>query len=160
MAILIPERAIIEQQRVSPTQGEIALINFLESILNDEYEIYYQPYLNGKNPDIILMRKGGGVLIIEVKDWNLSHYYIDDYGDWRLRENNAYIISPFHQVELYKKKLQDMNYRFLYENIFDKNVYGVIRTAVYFHCENRENVLRFIDKKMFLSILKLLEKII
>ena len=27
MAILIPERAIIEQQRVSPTQGEIALIN-------------------------------------------------------------------------------------------------------------------------------------
>lgn len=147
MAILIPERAIIEQQRVSPTQGEIALINFLESILNDEYEIYYQPYLNGKNPDIILMRKGGGVLIIEVKDWNLSHYYIDDYGDWRLRENNAYIISPFHQVELYKKKLQDMNYRFLYENIFDKNVYGVIRTAVYFHCENRENVFRFIDKK-------------
>ena len=92
MAILIPERNVIEQQKVSPTSGEITLINFLETTLNDEYEIYYQPYLNGKNPDVILIRKGGGVLIIEVKDWNLTHYYIDNSGDWRLRENNAYII--------------------------------------------------------------------
>lgn len=81
MAILIPERSVIEQQKVSPTGGEIILISFLETTLNDEYEIYYQPYLNGKNPDIILMRKGGGVLIIEVKDWNLAHYYIDNFGD-------------------------------------------------------------------------------
>lgn len=148
MAILIPERAIIEQQRVSPTSGEITLINFLESILNDEYEIYYQPYLNGKNPDIILMRKGGGVLIIEVKDWNLAHYYIDNSGNWRLRENDAYITSPFHQVEIYKNKLQNMNYRFLYENFFNQNIYGVIRTAVYFHCESRENVLSFVNNNI------------
>ncbi|WP_314350492.1 NERD domain-containing protein [Campylobacter showae] len=143
MAILIPERKIIEQQKVLPTNGEMAILNFLEITLNDEYEIYYQPYLNGKNPDIVLMRKGGGVLIIEVKDWNLAHYYIDSSGSWRLRENNAYITSPFHQVEIYKNKLQDMNYRFLYEKFLDKNIYGVIRTAVYFHCERREGVLRF-----------------
>ncbi|MGP1534258.1 MAG: NERD domain-containing protein [Campylobacter sp.] len=144
MAILIPERKIIEQQKVLPTNGEMAILNFLEITLNDEYEIYYQPYLNGKNPDIVLMRKGGGVLIIEVKDWNLTHYYIDNSGDWRLRENNAYITSPFHQVEIYKNKLQNMNYRFLYENFFNKNIYGVIRTAVYFHCESRESVLCFL----------------
>ncbi len=148
MAILIPERSVIEQQKVSPTSGEITLISFLETTLNDEYEIYYQPYLNGKNPDIILMRKGGGVLIIEVKDWNLAHYYIDNFGDWRLRENNAYITSPFLQVEIYKNKLQNMNYRFLYENFFNKNIYGVIRTAVYFHCESRGNVLRFVNNNI------------
>ena len=95
MAILIPERKIIEQQKDLPTNGEMAILNFLEITLNDEYAIYYQPYLNGKNPDIVLMRKGGGVLIIEVKDWNLTHYYIDNSGDWRLRENNAYITSHF-----------------------------------------------------------------
>ena len=130
MAILIPERNVIEQQKVSPTSGEITLINFLETTLNDEYEIYYQPYLNGKNPDVILIRKGGGVLIIEVKDWNLAHYYIDNFGDWRLKENGAYITSPFHQVEIYKNKLQNMNYRFLYENFFNKNIYGVIRLSL------------------------------
>ncbi|ACE61499.1 NERD domain-containing protein [Actinobacillus pleuropneumoniae] len=144
MAILIPERKIIEQQKVSPTAGEMALINFLEYTLNDEYEIYYQPYLNGKNPDIILMRKGGGVLIIEVKDWNLVHYYIDKDGKWRLKDNNAFIPSPFDQVQIYKEKLHNLSYRFLYENMLNKNVYGVIRMAVYFHNENREQVQRFI----------------
>lgn len=144
MAILIPERKIIEQQKVSPTAGEIALINFLEYTLNDEYEIYYQPYLNGKNPDIILMRKGGGVLIIEVKDWNLVHYYIDKDGKWRLKENNAFIPSPFDQVEIYKEKLQNLSYRFLYENMLNKDIYGVIKTAVYFHRETREQVYNFI----------------
>lgn len=144
MAILIPERKIIEQQKVSPTEGEMALINFLESTLNDEYEIYYQPYLNGKNPDVILMRKGGGVLIIEVKDWNLVHYYIDKDGKWRLKDNNAFIPSPFDQVEIYKEKLQNLNYRFLYENMLNTKVYGVIRTAVYFYNETREKVQNFI----------------
>lgn len=144
MAILIPERKIIEQQKVSPTEGEMALINFLESTLNDEYEIYYQPYLNGKNPDVILMRKGGGVLIIEVKDWNLVHYYIDKDGKWRLKDNNAFIPSPFDQVEIYKEKLQNLNYRFLYENMLNTKVYGVIRTAVYFYNETREQVQNFI----------------
>lgn len=149
MAILIPERKIIEEQKVSPTNGEISLINFLESILDDEYEIYYQPYLNGKNPDIILMRKGGGVLIIEVKDWYLNHYYIDSNGYWKLKENNSYIFSPFDQVDIYKKKLYELNYRFLYENIFNKNIYGVVRTAVYFHNETRKSVLKFMSGKKY-----------
>lgn len=143
MAILIPERNIIEQQKVSPTEGEMTLINFLESTLDNEYEIYYQPYLNGKNPDIVLMRKGGGVLIIEVKDWNLMHYYIDNYGAWRLKNDNTFIISPFNQVNIYKEKLQNLNYRFLYENMLNKDIYGIIRTSVYFHNATKEQVVRF-----------------
>ena len=156
MAILIPERKIIERQKVSPTDGEMALMNFLEYSLSDEYEIYYQPYLNGKNPDIILMRKGGGVLIIEVKDWNLFHYYIDEDGNWRLRENNAFISCPFAQVDIYKEKLRKLNYRFIYENKINKNVYGVIRTAVYFHCETKKNVENFIKKGNVNSYVKII----
>ncbi|WP_218118032.1 nuclease-related domain-containing protein [Pelistega sp. MC2] len=89
---LFQQKKIIEEHKVPPTNGERALINFLEFTLNDEYEIYYQPYLNGKNPDIVLMRKGGGVLIIEVKDWNLCHYYIDESGNW--------VISPQNRSDL------------------------------------------------------------
>lgn len=147
MAILIPERKIINQQKVPPTEGEITLIDFLEYSLNDEYEIYYQPYLNGKNPDIVLMRKGGGILIIEVKDWNLLHYYIDKNNNWRLKKNNIFIPCPFTQVEIYKDKLRKLNYRFMYENMTNKNVYGVIRTAVYFHRETKRNVEKFIQGK-------------
>lgn len=160
MAILIPERNVIEQQKVSPTSGEMALINFLEATLDDEYEVYYQPFLNGKNPDVVLMRKGGGVLIIEVKDWSLANYDIDDGGNWRLRKNHSYVTSPFLQVELYKKKLQDMNYRFLYETFQTKKVYGTIKTAVYFHCESRNNVLKFIEKIILANISISLEEIV
>ena len=143
MAILIPSRQIINRQRIAPTHGENTLLNFLETSLNDEYEIYYQPYLNGKNPDIVLIRKGGGVLIIEVKDWHLIHYYIDGQGEWRLKENNAYIVSPFHQVDIYKDKMQKLNYRFIYENIRDTNVYGVIKNAVYFHNATHDEIYHF-----------------
>ncbi|MCP2041918.1 hypothetical protein L1281_002536 [Neisseria sp. HSC-16F19] len=145
MAVLIPSREIINKQRVAPTQGENTLLDFLQKSLNDEYEIYYQPFLNGQNPDIVLMRKGGGVLIFEVKDWNLEHYYIDQHGDWRLRKNNNYIPSPFNQVDAYKKKMQQLNYRFMYENIINKNVYGVIKTAVYFHNTTHNEILSFIE---------------
>lgn len=149
MAIIIPSREIINKQRVVPTQGENTLLDFLELSLNNEYEIYYQPYLNGKNPDIVLMRKGGGVLIIEVKDWNLTHYYIDENGKWRLKENNAYIPSPFTQVDMYKDKMQKLNYRFVHENILNKNVYGVIRTAIYFHNAKQDEILSFINNQNY-----------
>ncbi|WP_228550037.1 NERD domain-containing protein [Rodentibacter haemolyticus] len=153
MAILIPEQSIIDKQKVSPTPGEQYLINFLVTNLNDEYEIYYQPYLNGKNPDVILMRRGGGILIIEVKDWSLSNYYIDGEGDWRLLKNDAYIQSPLAQVEGYKDKIYNLSYRFLYENMINRDVYGVIRTAVYFHNENREYISKFISNENYIKLI-------
>lgn len=143
MAILIPNQNIINSQTIPPTQGEQHLINFLMENLNDEYEIYYQPYLNGKNPDIIIMRKNGGILIIEVKDWNLSHYHIYK-NEWRLTKNNSYIYSPFDQVQQYKDKLFNLNYKFIFETIKNRKVFSVIQTAVYFHNATDVQIIDFI----------------
>ena len=148
MAQFIPSLDDIRNLTVKPEEGELYLLEFLNKVLDDTFEVYFNPYMNGDRPDVIIMKERQGVMIIEVKDWNLAHYYIDNFGDWRLRENNAYITSPFLQVEIYKNKLQNMNYRFLYENFFNKNIYGVIRTAVYFHCESRGNVLRFVNNNI------------
>ena len=38
----------------------------------------FQPFLNGDLPDIIVMHKGGGVMIFEVKDWDLSNYHVNE----------------------------------------------------------------------------------
>ena len=57
-----------------PTEGEWYLLHFLASILDDRYEVYFQPHLCGSQPDVIIMLQGGGVLVIEVKDWSLSLY--------------------------------------------------------------------------------------
>jgi len=88
MAKLSPTLDVIELQKVKPTEGERALLTFLLNNLDDSYEIFYQPFLNGDNPDFAIMRKGSGVLLIEVKDWALEHYYIDDKTKWRLRRQS------------------------------------------------------------------------
>ena len=104
MAIFFPSEKNISCLKVSPTQGEQYLLNFLHQLSN-EYEIYYQPFLNGDQPDIIIMRKNYGAMIIEVKDWVLNSYYIDTNKKWRIKANNSIIIkSPIAQVKNYKEK--------------------------------------------------------
>ena len=43
---------------------------------DDDVEIFFQPFLNGDRPDIILLKRGIGATIIEVKDWDLRNYKI------------------------------------------------------------------------------------
>lgn len=78
MAQFIPSIEKIQQFRIQPTEGEWHLLRFLESTLDDSFEVYFNPFLNGDRTDVVIMRKGGGVIIIEVKDWDLSLYTVDD----------------------------------------------------------------------------------
>ena len=78
MAVFIPTIEQIKQFKVKPEVGELALLSFLEKNLDDSYEVYFNPYMNGDRPDIIIMRRRYGVMIIEVKDWNLDNYYLDE----------------------------------------------------------------------------------
>lgn len=105
MAILYPEISVIQRQKVQPTEGECTLLNFLMKNLDDSFEIFYQPFLNGDNPDFAIMRRGSGVLLIEVKDWNLEHYYTDADTNWHLKKNYIRIKSPLNQVDSYKWNL-------------------------------------------------------
>lgn len=82
MSKLYPPYEIIETSKPTPTQGELKCIQFLRDNLSDDYEVFFQPFLNGDCPDIVLMRKGGGVMIIEVKDWSLDSYHLDYRKRW------------------------------------------------------------------------------
>jgi hypothetical protein len=48
--------------------GELLVWEVLRSELPEEWEIYREPYVNGKRPDFAVMRAGCGVVLIEVKD--------------------------------------------------------------------------------------------
>ena len=109
MALIYPKYEEILKLKVPPTEGELKLLNFLKDNLNDEYEIFFQPFLNGDCPDIVLMRKGGGVLIIEVKDWNLKSYYTDSSKNWYVRNIHSKIKSPINQVLKYKENIYDLH---------------------------------------------------
>ena len=38
------------------------------------FEIFFQPSLNGDKPDIAILEENFGLMIIEVKDWDLRSY--------------------------------------------------------------------------------------
>jgi len=76
MAILFPDLAQISELKVPPTEGELHLLNHLNEHLDDSFEVYFQPMLDGDRPDIVIMKKHAGILIIEVKDWNFDAYTI------------------------------------------------------------------------------------
>lgn len=145
MAILSPTIEVIKRQKVQPTGGEWTLLNFLLDNLDDTYEICYQPYLNGDNPDFAIMRKGSGVLLIEVKDWNLNHYYVDEKTKWRLQKDNTQIKSPLNQVENYKSNLFHLHLEeFFRKSIKSKNHWATVNCAVYFHKATEQNITSFL----------------
>lgn len=140
MAIFFPEFNNINKLKQAPTAGELHALEVLKD-LPDDYEIYFQPFINGYTPDIVIVRKNFGVLIIEVKDWELMHYKIDGNDNWILRKENIPIKSPIKQVEAYKNDLYNLSVpALLHGKVKDKKYYGIVQTAVYFHNENSSSL--------------------
>lgn len=103
------------------TDGEYTLAKFFDTYLPTEWEIYLQPYLNGDRPDIVLLNPNIGMVIYEIKDWNLDIYKSEEkiFFDKKQNKNVVYnqsfvmesqgnwqkIPNPISQVERYRKNL-------------------------------------------------------
>jgi len=149
MAKIFPTLENIKRLKVKPTEGEWFLINYLIENLSEEVEIYFQPFIDGDMPDIILIQKNIGVTIIEVKDWNLNLYTIDEKNNWHLQQNNALLRSPFQQVYSYKNNLFNLHINgLLKEKIKNPHFYGRLQTYVYFHKVSKREVQSFYDKQL------------
>lgn len=147
MAQFYPSYEKIKQLTVKPEEGELFILKFLKDNLDDSFEIYFNPFLNGDRPDIIIMRKNYGVMIIEVKDWELSHYYLDERRKWRLKQNNAHLKSPIDQVLTYKENMYNLHI----ENLLEKKIknfkyWSIVCCAVYFHNETQSSLSDFLIK--------------
>ncbi len=134
MAKIYPNFETIINGRVKPQPGEIHLLKFLINALNDTYEIFFTPYLNGDRPDVVILKKGFGVLIIEVKDYNLNSYELDNRKNWRVKNSNTNIKSPVSQVLKYKENLFDLHIPELLEKkIYNFRFLNIVSCAIYFH---------------------------
>lgn len=147
MALLYPPWTTINRMKPAPTAGERTFLSFLENSLDDEYEVFFQPYLNGDFPDIVLLRKGGGALVVEVKDWDLNSYWVDDRKRWHVAYNGTVVKSPIDQVLQYKKNLYDLHIDNLLElQLRDYRYWYVVSCAVYFHNANQGELYPFLVK--------------
>lgn len=134
MATFYPSIEKIKTFKVQPTRGEWTLINFLANNLDDTFQVYFNPFLNGDRPDVIIMKKGQGVMIIEVKDWNLDNFYLDERRKWRYKNNDSVVKSPIDQVLKYKKNLFDLHVEdLLLYKIKDYRRFNIVSCCVYFH---------------------------
>lgn len=156
MAEILPSFENIERLKIKPTNGELYLLNYLVDNLPCEYEVYFQPFLNGDMPDIVIMRKGAGVAIIEVKDWNLSLYNIDENNNWHESVGNNIIRSPFKQVFGYKSNMFKLHINGLAEkNVMNTNFYNILKPFVYFHGSTKSHVENIYEPvENFLKIAK------
>lgn len=134
MAILIPSLEAAKRAKPKPTEGEIFLLDFLATRFGDEVEVYSQPCFNGDRPDIVLMSPSAGVIIIEVKDWNLDLYGIDINNKWSVKSMLQRVKSPFQQVYAYKKNFFEIHVNGLLEkSLKSPAFFKLIKTYVYFH---------------------------
>lgn len=160
MATFYPSLETIVKFKVPPTEGERTLLDFLGKVLDDSYEVYFNPYLNGDRPDVLIMREGNGVLVIEVKDWNLDNFKLDEKKKWIYIPNGAVVKSPINQVFKYKENLFDLHVDNLLEKrINDVRHFQIVACAVYFHCATQSKVESLLinpykDDKRYSNFLK------
>jgi hypothetical protein len=142
MATLIPSYEKILTLKVKPEEGELYLLKYLDTELDSTFEVYFNPYMNGDRPDIVIMRKGFGVMVIEVKDYNLELYELDERKNFVIKSNKAKTYkSPISQVLKYKDNLYELHIdKLLEKKIKDIRNFNIVTSAVYFHKANSEQI--------------------
>ena len=143
MAIAYPTLENIKRLKVPPTNGELILVAHLLEHLDDSYEVYFNPYLDGDRPDIVILKEHCAAFVIEVKDWNLEHYQITEKNGWSVsadtRTNS--IASPHSQAFRYKKNLYDLHLPVIgLARLKNPNFFKLVQCFVYLHNANRESI--------------------
>lgn len=141
MAILYPNLETIINGKVKPEPGELHILKYLINNLDDTFEIYFNPMLNGDRPDVVILRKGFGVLIIEVKDYHLDSYELDNRKNWIVKYNKAKIKSPISQALKYKENLFNLHIpQLLEKQIINFRFLNVVSCAIYFHNAPKQEI--------------------
>lgn len=69
--------------------------------------------MNGDRPDIVILRENHGALIIEVKDYRLDSYELDERRNWKVKGQKFNIKLPLNQIVQYKENLFDLHIEYL-----------------------------------------------
>lgn len=136
MAKVYPSLENISRLKVKPTEGELYLLNYLVSELDDTYEVFFNPFLDGDRPDFIILKKHVAIFVIEVKDYDLVNYSIDGTNKWAVKsgQGKSRISSPQAQAFMYKKNLYQLHLPVLgLAKLENRNFFNLVVPLVYMH---------------------------
>jgi hypothetical protein len=146
MASLYPSLENIERLKVQPTEGEYHLLHYLNEHLDDCYEIFFNPFLDGDRPDFIIIKEGVAIFVIEVKDYDLKKYSLDSYNKWSVQSahGSSRIASPQSQAFTYKKNLYQLHLPALgLMQLTNRNFFNLVLPLVYMHKATKPQVNQF-----------------
>ena len=146
-------------------KGEFYLADYLNKKLPKEWNIYTRPELkarwgsnqNKKTPDIVIAHPQEGIMIFEVKNWNISNFFVDEIRsqnskpklDIYQKNSNGRSgnLNPIDQAENYLWRMRNSIHEVLDEIYENNNKRHLIRCGVYFHnpysTEEARNFVRF-----------------
>ncbi len=142
---LYPSKEELKTLRPKLTEGEAALVEFLDESLTSSWSIYVQPYINNMRPDVVVLNPQIGLVVFEVKDWSLGRYQLingqlfAETATSKWIEDNPVLKSRWYAENLYSQFLacdeaeQKVG--------FTPNDHSICRHAVYFHKSREEEVL-------------------
>jgi hypothetical protein len=138
MAITIPETI-----RSSATTGERLFFRTLKTFLPDDYIVYYEPDIQGRRPDFVIIGPDLGIVVIEVKDYTKNTLLQINHDEWHIvttSGDQAVIKSPmkqardnmFHVVDTLKKdkSLIQLDGKYKFQLKFPYG-HGVVFTRLY-----------------------------
>ncbi len=136
MAIIYPSLENISRLKVKPTEGEFYLLSYLHENLDDTFEVYFNPFLDGDRPDFIILKENTAMFVIEVKDYNLDNYCVDGFNKWHVKTNRGLvrIPSPQSQAFIYKSNLYQLHLPVLgLSYLENRNFFNLVHPFVYLH---------------------------
>ena len=123
---IYPSWEEIEKFQEPLTEGENALLRFLDDNLPEDWKIFIRPYLNNGRPDIVILNPNVGLMIYSVKEWKSVNYD----PEYNLEETAAYI----KQVNNYRNKIIEQIIPDMGEKIDENNrLFALVQTGIYLH---------------------------
>lgn len=103
MAQFIPSLNSVLLSKDSPTEEEKTLLRHLSNFDNS-LEVYYHPYLNEDKPDMILMRKGYGAVIVEISTLTANDFMLTENGEFAISTSKDNLQKiPLERAYKYKR---------------------------------------------------------
>ena len=143
--IVDPPLHVLDSLRQPLTSGERRVFDLLDHELDEAWEIYLQPHLNGLRPDFVILNPNVGIVVIEVKDWNLDamDYFVEsrDNGHHELRARkdgqDFPIPNPFATIRKYKREI----FNIYCPRLPERTGFGAVTPVVIFPFAPRDRVL-------------------
>jgi hypothetical protein len=105
MAIMIPESI---ESLDGVTAGEIRVFKLFRELLPDNYYVWYDTMVQNRYPDFIILGPDLGIIVIEVKDWEMGSIISANADYFELRTTGRRPPSPLNQAKAYMRAILDL----------------------------------------------------